>query len=63
MPEHWVGALGLMIEAFVFAVRGGDSPPVTGEDNLRVIEVIEAAYRSSAESRRVSIDLVPVDGR
>ena len=60
VPEHWVDALGAMTRAFVEAVQAGAPPPITGEDNMRVIEVVEAAYRSSREGRRVAIARAPV---
>jgi predicted dehydrogenase len=50
-----------MTRAFVHACEAGTLPPITGEDNLRVIEVAEAAYRSSREGRRVKIDQAPVE--
>jgi predicted dehydrogenase len=55
VPEHWVDALREMARAFVRSVETGTPPPVTGTDNLRVIEAAEAAYRSSREGRRVAI--------
>jgi predicted dehydrogenase len=61
VPETWVDALGGMTRAFVRACETGTPPPITGEDNLRVIEVVEAAYRSSREGRRVPITQTPVE--
>lgn len=61
VPEHWVDALREMTRAFVHSVQTGTPPPITGEDNMRVIEAVEAAYRSSREGRRVAIDRVPVE--
>jgi predicted dehydrogenase len=55
VPEHWVDALRAMTRAFVRSVETDTSPPISGEDNLRVIEVAEAAYRSSREGRRMPI--------
>ena len=55
IAEHWVDALREMTRAFVDTVEGATPPPITGEDNLRVLEVAEAAYRSSREGRRVPI--------
>ena len=60
IPENWVDALREMTRAFVHACETGTPPPISGEDNLRVIEVAEAAYRSSRESRRVTIERAPV---
>jgi myo-inositol 2-dehydrogenase/D-chiro-inositol 1-dehydrogenase len=61
VPEHWVDALREMTRAFVRAVETGRPPPVSGEDNMRVIEVVEAAYRSSREGRRVPIHQTPAE--
>ena len=36
----------LMLQGFLTAVREGKTPPVTGEDGLRAVEVVQAAYRS-----------------
>ncbi|MBI3974258.1 MAG: Gfo/Idh/MocA family oxidoreductase [Chloroflexi bacterium] len=55
VPENWVDALREMTRGFVRAVETGTAPPITGEDSMRVIEVSEAAYRSSHEERRVPI--------
>jgi myo-inositol 2-dehydrogenase/D-chiro-inositol 1-dehydrogenase len=60
VPEHWVDALREMTRAFVRAVETKTPPPITGEDNLRVIEVAEAAYRSSREGKRLPIRQVVV---
>ena len=61
LRDDWVDALGEMTRAFVHACRTGDPPPVTGEDNLRVMEVATAAYRSARESRRVAVARAPVE--
>jgi predicted dehydrogenase len=57
IPEHWVDALREMTRAFARAVQEGTPPPISGLDNMRVIEVAEAAYRSSRDGRRVAIAL------
>jgi predicted dehydrogenase len=57
VPEHWVDALREMTRAFVETVRCGGPPPITGVDNMRVLEVAEAAYRSSREGGRVRVEL------
>jgi predicted dehydrogenase len=36
----------LMLEGFLRSVREGKTPPVTGEDGLRAVEVVQAAYKS-----------------
>jgi predicted dehydrogenase len=63
VPEHWVDALREMTHAFVAAVQNGTPPPITGVDNMRVMEVAEAAYRSSREEKRVRIELAEVEER
>ena len=45
-----------MLRAFVDAVRTGGEPPVTGEDGLRAVEIVEAAYRSIATGAPVRLD-------
>lgn len=61
VPEHWVDALREMTRAFVRSVESNSPPPISGTDNLRVMEVVEAAYRSSREGRRVAIQQAHVD--
>jgi predicted dehydrogenase len=55
VPEFWGDALREMTRAFVRSAETGAPPPITGEDNMRVIEVAEAAYRSAREGRPVAI--------
>ena len=45
-----------MLRAFVDAARAGIDPPITGEDGLRAVEVVEAAYRSAASGDPVRLD-------
>src|SRR5438132_10349256 len=45
----------LMIGGFVDAILTGRSVPITGEDGLRSLEVVVAAYRSAALGRAVAI--------
>ncbi len=59
--DNWVDALGEMTRAFVRACETGTPAPITGEDNLRVMEVAAAAYRSAREERRVKIERMPID--
>lgn len=45
--DYWGGdANQMMVDEFVAAVRDRRAPFVTGEDGLRAVEVVEAAYRS-----------------
>ncbi len=49
-----------MIRGFLDAVRDGREPPITGEDGLRAVEVVQAAYRSLESGEPVRLELVPV---
>jgi predicted dehydrogenase len=60
VPEHWMVALGELSRHFVDAVQNGTTPPVTGEDNYRVMEIIDATYQSAREGRKVAIEQHPV---
>ncbi|MFP4409445.1 MAG: Gfo/Idh/MocA family protein [Spirochaetaceae bacterium] len=45
--DYWGGdANQMMVDEFVAAVAEGRAPFVTGEDGLRAVEVVDAAYRS-----------------
>lgn len=56
VPEHWVDALRELTRAFVTAIETNTPPPVTAIDNLRVMEVVDATYRSAREGRLVKIE-------
>ena len=43
------------VSAFLRSTTDGTPPPVTGEDHLKVLKVIEAAYESSATGRRIDL--------
>lgn len=43
------------LEAIFDAIKKGDTPPVSGEDAIKPIQVIEAVYRSSATGQKVRI--------
>jgi len=45
------------VEAFVEAVEAGEEPPSTARDVLRVTALLDAAYESAREGRRVAVDL------
>lgn len=45
-----------MVAAFVRAVRAGEPVPVTGEDGLRTVEVVDAAYRSVATGQPAAVE-------
>ena len=59
VPENWVDALGGLARASAYLIETG-APPSTAEDNLRVMEVVDATYRSAREGRRVPIEQTPV---
>jgi predicted dehydrogenase len=44
-----------MVEEFLAAVREERDPAVTGEDGLRAVEIVDAAYRSIASGQPVSL--------
>ena len=43
------------VRAFVDAVRTGGEPPVTGEDGVAALRVVEAVYQAAAEKRWVAV--------
>ena len=60
VEEQWVDALRELSREFVNAIETGAKPPVTAEDNYRVMEAIDATYQSAREGRKVSIRQHPV---
>jgi predicted dehydrogenase len=54
--EAYQGRHGLeFVREFIQAARAGVTPPATGEDALRVLEIIEAAYRSAETGSRAEV--------
>jgi len=49
---------GLMVGGFVDAILAGQAVPISGEDGLRSLEVVVAAYRSAELGRPVAISEV-----
>ena len=43
------------LRTFVDAIRRGAEPPITGEDGVAALKVVEAVYRSAAEKRWVEV--------
>lgn len=43
------------VQAFVDAIRHDRTPPITGEDGLAALQVVEAVYRSNATKRWVKV--------
>ena len=54
-PDHFKG-FAVQLDHFVKCARGETTPIVTGEDGLRSIAAVEAAYRAGADGRWVSLD-------
>jgi len=54
--DDWAGSVKASVDAFCVAVDMGGPPPVTATDGRRIVGLIDAAYRSAAEGRRVEID-------
>jgi predicted dehydrogenase len=55
--DAYGGAHGLeFARAFFEAVRDGTPPPATGEDALRVLRILDAAYRSAATGQREDVE-------
>ena len=44
-----------MTQDFIDAVRDGRTPPVTGEDGLKAVAMVEAGYRSSESGLAVDL--------
>jgi predicted dehydrogenase len=44
-----------MIDDFVAAIREDRAPGVTGEDGLRAVEIVAAAYQSVAKGQPVKM--------
>jgi predicted dehydrogenase len=53
--DSWDASVRRSVAAFAEAVDTGREPPVTARDGRAVVAIIEAAYTSAREARRVSI--------
>lgn len=53
IPEKKEKAYYLMDKALIDALINGIKPPVSGDDYVHVVEILEAAYRSKKEGRKV----------
>jgi predicted dehydrogenase len=54
--DAYAGVYGMdFLRAFFRAALEGSEPPITGEDNLKTLRVIEAAYLSSATGRMIRL--------
>ena len=45
-----------LIDSFLKAGSGQGEPPTSGQDALRVLKIVDAAYRSCAEKKTITID-------
>jgi predicted dehydrogenase len=52
LPDAFVGPMGDLMRA----IEEGDEPETAGQDNLRTLQIVQAAYQSIAERRAVSPD-------
>jgi predicted dehydrogenase len=43
------------VQAFVDSIRNNTKPPITGEDGVAVLKVVEAIYKSAKEKRWVKV--------
>jgi predicted dehydrogenase len=59
----WENGYPQELEHFLTCFREGRTPEESGEDGVRVLEILEAAYRSAREGRTVALDeaLPPVE--
>jgi predicted dehydrogenase len=55
------GTVALAVEEFAAALAAGSSPAAPGEDGLRSLEAIMAAYESAAVGRTVGLPLATTD--
>lgn len=56
-PHAFIGVM----EQLQHAVRTGEAPALTVEDNVRTVALIEAGYRSIAEGRTVRLSEIAID--
>ncbi len=50
------------IEDYAQAVKEGKPPPITGEDGLEVLSIVDAAYRSAASGVREKCQMTKTEG-
>lgn len=60
VAPHWETqwfpmAFAGVMEQLQFAIETGQDPALTGEDNVRTMELVDAAYLSAAEGRHVGL--------
>jgi len=53
--DNWAGSVKASVDRFCAAVDSGGEPPVTAADGRRIVALIDAAYRSAAEGRRIEM--------
>jgi len=58
LPESgaYCGAFGLeLLKEFIKAARTGKAPPATGQDAMKDLQIIEAAYRSAESGKHIRL--------
>ena len=53
--QEWGQAWGLGFGRFLDAIRGSGTPSASGEDGLKVLRLLDAAYRSAAAGREIDL--------
>jgi predicted dehydrogenase len=53
--DHYNASFGKALAAYLHSMRQGESPPVSGKDGLRELQVEAAIRRSIAEKRPVRV--------
>jgi predicted dehydrogenase len=56
-PHAFIGVM----EQLQHAVKTGEPPALTVEDNVRTVQLIEAGYRSMAEGRTVRLAEISIN--
>jgi predicted dehydrogenase len=54
--EAGMRATGVLVEGIAAALQEGREPPSSGREAREVLEVIDAAYRSAEEGRRIELE-------
>ena len=54
-PDAFIGTMAQLL----IALEDGTEPAISGQDNLKTMALVEAAYLSAAEQRRITPDFLP----
>jgi len=57
IPDAFLGPMASLMRA----IERGEEPETSGQDNLRTLQIVFAAYRSMAEGRAVGLDEIVAD--